>query len=294
LLMQQFGVLSLPVVNDKYDFKDPESAPFSGVVDITDILMFVAFGNFNEAPQTTPTPEQLSGEKMSFITVSDVVGAALQLQTGGFFNGVYLLKQNDSLNQALDLSRGGVQRVLVDFGGTQFKILSQMDILGYLSICDEEWMDDVFTRKIDSVTAIQRNDEFNELCTMKSSETALIGFRRMLRNKADAVAVLNDDGKLVATLSPSDLRFLFERTGSLKGVLLPVVDFLADIHGSVIRNQLKVKETDEIRMAVFKCVLGKVHRVWVVDEEGRPKACLRVQDILDELREAGRQSRITA
>jgi CBS domain-containing protein len=265
------------------------------VVDITDILMFVAFGNFNEVPlQSTPTPEQLSGEKMSFITVSDVVGAALQLQTGGFFSGVYLLKQQDTLNQALELSRGGVQRVLIDFGGTQFKILSQMDILGYLSICDEEWMEDVFTRKIESVTAIQRNDEFNELCTMQSSEAALTGFRRMLRNKADAVAVLNDDGKLVATLSPSDLRILFERTGSLKGVLLPVVDFLSDIHGSVIRNQLKVKETDEIRVAVFKCVLGKVHRVWVVDEEGRPKACLRVQDILDELREAGRQSRINA
>jgi len=295
LLMQQFGILSLPVVNEKYDFKDPESEPFSGVVDITDILMFVAFGNFNELQvKATPSPEQLSGEKMSYITVSDVVGAALQLQTGSFFTGVYVLKQTDTLNRALELSRGGVQRVMVDYGGNRFKLITQMDILGHLSICEDEWIENVFTRKIDTVAAMERNDEFNELCTMKSTESALTGFRRMLRNKADAVAVLDDDGKLVATLSPSDLRFLFERTGSLKGVLYPVIDFLADIHGTDTRKQLKVKESDDIRTAVYKCVMGKVHRVWVVDEEGRPKACLRVQDILDEIHQAGTQSRIHA
>jgi CBS domain-containing protein len=291
LLMQQYGVLSLPVMNDKFDTKDPESVPFSGVVDITDILMYVAFGNFNEATDKDPTPEQMSGEKLSFLTVSDVVGAALKLQTGLFYNGLFILKDTDTLKRALELSRGGVQRMLVDFGEGRYKVLSQMDILRYLSICDEDWVEDVSLKTIDGLSVVHRHDEYNELCTMKFNESALTGFRRMLRNKCDAVAVLNDDGKLIATLSPSDLRFLFERTGSLKDVLMPVTEFLADIHGTNSRKQLKVKTSDDVRAAVFKCVLGKVHRVWVVDEDSKPTACLRCQDILDELYDASRHIR---
>lgn len=292
LLMQQFGVLSLPVLNDKYDSKDVESVPFSGVIDITDILMYVAFGNFSETSQDTPTPEQLSGEKLSFVTVNDVVGAALKLQVGMFYNGLYILKQDETLQRAMELSRGGVQRVLVDFGEGRYKVLSQMDMLRFITTCDEDWVEEVSNKTVQSLAFASRTDEFNELSTMKTTESALTGFRRMLRNKSDAVAVLNDDGKLVATLSPSDLRFLFERTGSLKDVLMPVVEFLADVHGTSSRKQLKVKETDEVRAALYKCVLGKVHRVWVTGEDGKPKACLRIQDILDELHEVSRSHRI--
>eukprot|EP00475_Leptophrys_vorax_P015829 TRINITY_DN2219_c0_g1_i1.p1 TRINITY_DN2219_c0_g1~~TRINITY_DN2219_c0_g1_i1.p1 ORF type:complete len:326 (-),score=101.49 TRINITY_DN2219_c0_g1_i1:128-1105(-) len=292
LLMQQFGVLSLPVLNDKFDSKDAESVPFSGIIDITDILMYVAFGNFSETSDAIPTAEQLSGEKLSFLTVNDVVGAALKLQVGMFYNGLFILKEEDSVKRALELSRGGVQRVLVDCGEGRYKVLSQMDILRFIATCDEDWVEEVSNKTLQSLSSIGRNDDFNELSTMKTTESALTGFRRMLRNKSDAVAVLNDDGKLVATLSPSDLRFLFERTGSLKDVLMSVVDFLADVHGTSSRKQLKVKETDEVRAAIFKCVLGKVHRVWVTGDDGKPKACLRIQDILDELYEASKSHRI--
>jgi CBS domain-containing protein len=283
LTMRQFGVLSLPVENE--ETKTREQNPFIGVLDITDLLMFVAFGNFPESTeenddQFQPTPEQLSGEKLSKILVDDILGDALKMQTGMYYSGVYYVSEQDSLEKVMGMSKGGVQRVIVKMENLKYKILSQMDILAYLAHSGEEVVQKVAKMSIQEAQII-RPDAFNELCTIDQNKTALAGFRKMLRYRSDAVACVDERGTLTFTLSPSDLRFLFDYMGTLKHVFDPLKEFVVNIHGGVMRESIRVGLTDSMEKAMQSCISNHVHRVWVVDEEDKPVACLRVQDIID-------------
>jgi signal-transduction protein with cAMP-binding, CBS, and nucleotidyltransferase domain len=245
--------------------------------------MYVAFGNFPEThddDQIKPTAEQLSGEKLSKVLVEDILGDALKMQTGMFYSGIYYVSEHESLEKFMSLSRGGVQRVVVRMDDQKLKILSQMDILGFLANFGDENIDRIAQMSIQEAEIIH-NDSFNELCTIDQNKSALAGFRKMLRYRSDAVACVDENGKLTFTLSPSDLRFLFDYMGTLKQVFDPLKQFVVNVHGGIVRESIRVCMSDSVEKAMQSCLSGRVHRVWVVDDQDKPVACLRVQDIID-------------
>jgi hypothetical protein len=65
--------------------------------------------------------------------------------------------------------------------------------------------------------------------TINWKERALDGFMKIQRNFISAVAIVDDDGKLIGTLSASDLRGIDGHR--LKLMLLPALDFLKEMGG---------------------------------------------------------------
>jgi len=275
-MLCQYHIQSLPIEDDS---KDKLDGPFLGVIDIMDIVMFVVFGNFSNIEDIKS--EQLQGVKLQSITVSDVIGVSDQLMAGMWSNGVYEFEQARSLSDALELLIAGVKRLLVKCGSgkspVDYKCLSQLDAISAIVLHANE-MKEICDMTV-SDAGLLISDEFNELCCVGKSQSVLIGLRKMLINKADAVAVIDADGVLVATLSCSDVRFLYGKTHDLSALLRSIEEFHVEVHGGM-RNPVYVRTSSTILEALNNCYHGKMHRVWVVDDNLHPIGCIRIQDML--------------
>jgi CBS domain-containing protein len=266
----EYHILSVPVKG--------ANGEYSGVLDIRDLVAYVAYGNFHEGEYEF-TDDRLQGERLETVTAGDILGLANEIELGMFYDGLYVTEETENLYNALRLLSYGVQRVIVT-GERGDHCLSQTDVIRYLSVVDE-LMEGIGGQTVDNA-GLLREEEFNELCTVSSNEITLQAFRKLFSTKADAVAVVDsNNGRLVGTLSASDLRTMYLVSGgSLEKLLLPVSEFLDDIHGGAVRKPIVVKASDSVSKALNRAIAGEVHRLWVVDENFIPTACIRLQDIV--------------
>lgn len=278
-LLQIHHVLSLPILNE--DAETFSSEPFIGVIDILDILVYLAFGNFSEMTKTV-TSKDLSGDRLKTVTVGDIFGVANEMETQMWHSGLYVQESTKSVWDTMYQFQGGFQRVLIK-SKDQFKVLSQIDVVAFLLTIAPQHaqLQSIMGKTIEEENLILPQKEFNELCTVFSDEKALNAYRKLLRHKADAVAVLErSTGELITTLSPSDLRFLHQKTGGFDLLLEPVSKFLEEIHYGSLRYPVTVSADSTLATAMNHCVFWKIHRVWVVSDAGVPIACVRLQDLL--------------
>jgi len=274
-------ILSIPVTG--------KEQAIIGVIDILDILSYIVFGNFKiDQEDYELTKADLNGEKLKTVTIGDLIGLSDQLITGMWHDGVFVLKAEDTIDKALEFYSEGVKRVLIDFSDgktsemdrlSKLRVLSQIDVMKFIELFGSQ------TREIGEQTiedaGLLASDRFNALCTISVKDSALKGFRKMIMHKADAVAVVDDvSGQIVATLSASDVRYLYGTFGTLERILLPVIKFLIEVHWESMVPPITVKATDTVSTAVKKLIVGNVHRIWAVDDDNKPIACVRLQDVL--------------
>jgi hypothetical protein len=74
--------------------------------------------------------------------------------------------------------------------------------------------------------------------TIKSSNSALQGFRSIYHKRVNAVAIVCEKGSLIGTLSASDVRTITAHNAS--DVLLPVLKFLVRSSFSILTAFLRV------------------------------------------------------
>lgn len=90
--------------------------------------------------------------------------------------------------------------------------------------------------------------------------------------------IIDETGKLIGNLSPSDLRFMTK--SKLKSILLPVMEFLKVMHDGKAPEPIVCKPNDSTKSVLVKALASKIHRVWVVDEENRPLGVVSFSDII--------------
>lgn len=281
-LMQSRNVLSLPVRSASFEEKKVVSAEdFEGIVDILDILVLVAYGNFRIDDKES-SPEQVSGQKLNELKVSDLIGAERELSTGFWDNGITIVSASRNLFDTLDCFVVGERRVLVDLNeslyGSGFRVLSQLDVLQYLVAQGKSALESIASRSL-SECGLLSADSFNELCIASQDTSTLSAYRKMITWKGDAVAITNASGVLVGTLSPTDLRVLWSKTSSLEKCLVSLEEFMKFLYGS-FRTPVTVGPESTLFEAMERCVAAKIHRVWATDSSGKPIACIRTQDML--------------
>lgn len=277
-VMATKGVQSLPVV---------EYGKFIGVLDVMDVLSYVVYGNFKY--DKTPAEEDLSGSKLEQHCVNDIVGINTELQSRIWNDGLTVVGGTESIADVLDKLCINNARVLVNLSSdSQFKpggpsasknyrILSQSDVLKFISTSSALDVISVEALTVDQ-SHLLNNDQFNELCTVKGTVSTLDAFRRMISGNADAVAVVDNEEKLVDTLSASDLRTVFSKQNDLRSMLSPVADFIKTARNAA--GAVAVTKEDSIKKAIDLVVFHHIHRVWVVSEAGAPLGCIRIQDLL--------------
>jgi CBS domain-containing protein len=115
-------------------------------------------------------------------------------------------------------------------------------------------------------------------------------FRLMKENNISAVAVVDEQGRLAGNISNSDIKHLGYDLRFFQLLGVPVSEYLKaiQIHNKLGVDELRptrvpVKETDLLISVVNLITYLRVHRVYCVDDEGRPTRVISLLDILKEL-----------
>lgn len=116
------------------------------------------------------------------------------------------------------------------------------------------------------------------LTSITVEETAIVGFLKMLDAKTNACAVVDLDGKLVASLSASDLRGMTNE--KLRTILLPVTEFFLAMTGFKPPFPLTCNPEDKLVDTMKKILKASTRRCWMVDANLRPTGLVSMGKII--------------
>jgi len=105
----------------------------------------------------------------------------------------------------------------------------------------------------------------------------------MLKNKVSAVGVVDEDGLLVGVVSGTDLRIIGPHASNFSLLLKPVrelVEQTRELNSVLLVPVVKVRETDTLGIVIEEMEDNCIHRVFVVDDEGKPLCVLSMKDVL--------------
>jgi len=100
----------------------------------------------------------------------------------------------------------------------------------------------------------------------------------MRENAASAVAIIDDDGKLVDVLSVSDLRLIGHNLNQLELVTRTVEEF-SSFKATKIAPVV-VYACDTVAYVTQRLLENKIHRIYVVDNDNKPIGVVTLGDFL--------------
>eukprot|EP00013_Stygamoeba_regulata_P023803 CAMPEP_0177649098 /NCGR_PEP_ID=MMETSP0447-20121125/11186_1 /TAXON_ID=0 /ORGANISM="Stygamoeba regulata, Strain BSH-02190019" /LENGTH=323 /DNA_ID=CAMNT_0019151795 /DNA_START=56 /DNA_END=1027 /DNA_ORIENTATION=+ len=225
-----------------------------------------------------------SGETFAKATVKTVVDAArgLSLIEG---RRVWPVKLETSLDKVFDLFWMGIHRVpVIESTGRITTVLTQSDVIAFLAqnihiLGESRWR----TLEELSVSAVVDKVEAASM-----DELTIKAVHRLYAKQVSAIPVVDSEGRLVANLSASDLRYL--RRSNMTDLMLPLYKFLClrralskryvSIDNDKSLHPLTARLSDTLESAIFKLAATRVHRLWLVDDEFKPIGAISLTDCM--------------
>jgi len=176
------------------------------------------------------------------------------------------IDEQANVRQALEVFSQGVHRALVGTGTPdKTKILSQSDLVS-LMLERFDTLPTSVKEPLDKLGLVSPERISNKLVAMSAKNSAVEGFRKIYRQGVTAIAIVDDNDELIGTLSSSDIRGI--KMENLSSVLEPVMEFLAKKFPQS-RPLVTVTAHANLKEVMEKLIMGRVHRVWVVDMNSR-------------------------
>lgn len=119
------------------------------------------------------------------------------------------------------------------------------------------------------------NGWFFLFCLLLLFPHALAAFEKLIARGVSAIAVVDEEGRLLNSVSASNVRLLTKE--NISWLLLPVSEWLQKL-GIKQANSANVNAT--IKTAIETVRDNHLHRIWVVDEGNKLVSVLTVGDIL--------------
>ncbi|CAH1761579.1 8234_t:CDS:2 [Entrophospora sp. SA101] len=287
------NILSVPV----YKYFKGRKQPIA-IISVLDLVSFICLQPIFENKEDN-NDKNLNFENQYFLQkpVSEIVGLTSES------TNLTMCRPENSLVDLLELlTRKRIHRVLVSKqycdGGDNEEIssspyfVSQTDVIRFLfnnnhklgEILDLpacKAANQTIKLLLSSSTTTSKNQKQELLLSRPSSITihdrALTAFKKIYQDGVSAVAVVNDDGSLVAEVSAADLRGLNrDRLNDLKK---PVIMFLKSSKGALIKP-LTCHRKFTLSQVMAGITLNKTHRAWFVDEDDIPIGVITLSDIL--------------
>lgn len=295
-LLAEKGLSAVPV----YEISKENNRSYVGILSINDILAFTLFQPlvdqleaFESAAEQQRAMEQLyqdlmQQESIFFNTCAgDLMGMTAESLRAESLNASQsiadLLMLFDSEN---------LHRVLVfdDLHQHAMTMVTKTDLLLFLNNFAAECKE-LKTFWQAPVVAIEQYSREESLSTPASvvkvpaSLSALLAFRAMHWHSISSVAIVDEQNRLVANLSASNLTGLTH--DNLELLAMPVFQFLEKSHrsiGQLHADQLRVMHPSEsIAQAVKLMLMDRIHHVWLVNEEEVPVGVVSISDILHQI-----------
>lgn len=256
-------VLSLPVWSKQH-------RKHLGFVDITDLVAFMK-GHFSKDILMDDDIQNFLSAKDRFTTivVKDMVNLAGR-------NPWYPVESSAPLRRLLNtFCRGNIHRLpILEEDGEFYCILSQTDMVAFIA-------NNITSSLFKDVALLEIEKEqigtWGNVHSVNASDPALAAFEKINELKVHGVGVVDDAGKLVSNISASDLRLIGHQGASLAVLYKTCSEFIEVAHGGglvcVSRNATFVEIVQTLSDK-------RLHRVYVVDEAGKPVAVISQIDVL--------------
>jgi len=159
---------------------------------------------------------------------------------------------------------------------SSYRMLSQMDIVRYL-YKNIDYLQDYADKRIEEIGLV--NPLGNSVVSITTTNRTATAFYKMFYNQVNAVAVIDDVGRIVANLSASDLRGL--TSDKLSYLKLPPLQFLEKMNiGRKPAHVVTCSSHELLSGVIAKAVTSNVHRVWVTNSAQNPIGVVTLTDIL--------------
>jgi len=260
-LMEYHGIVSVPV-------RCEQSGEFIGIVNTLDIVTYVV--SESESLKLPGTDVQV------FSSLTVPVKDLLKHEKRNF--------KVDSVDTPLKdiiqhLSED--HRVLIAMNSTgtrEHKLVTQTDVANFLNdfAVQVPELKSIMETAIGELGFINGNHVIRMINT---DCTALEGFKRMKEAKITSLPVVDQNSRLVGTLSASDLRGI--RETELGVIFKPVMEFL--FARNPIHFPLFAKKDETLRKVFTKILTRRQHRTWIVDEELKILGVIALGDLIEKL-----------
>jgi len=269
------NIQSLPVYDD-------EQKKYIGFVDVMDLLSHTQL-MVNYMSHHTERIEDFEQNSFAFGTAVDIMKEEKRRK-------IHLFGPETKLENVLKIFSKDEPRVLVTVfekvnlwwsvvkGGVwkkrEYRMLTQTDVVYYIY----NHQADLGNRLNVRVGALKGTLDQRRVVTLEQRRRAIDGFSTMINHKVDALVIVDQNGVATGVLSAADLRGLGQST--LKHLLVPVLDYITLMTGKRPREPVTCKPDDLLPSVIEKLVNKKVHRAFVVNEEGFPIGSVTMKDII--------------
>lgn len=204
--------------------------------------------------------------------MKDNVGKIVNLSDANPFKPVFA---NSPLMLLLQQFGEGVHRVpVMDQNGNIVNIISQTNVVHFFSNPDRLKLLKKGAKTLRELALGMRTP-----LSVSQTSRVLEALFIMQESKVNGLAVLDDEGRIVGSLSTSDLRRLTVHT--LNRLTETLQEFL-----SLDKPQLPPTVTPSTTLNATIMILASehIHRVWVIDEQQKPIGIVTLTDIIKKLR----------
>jgi len=257
-LLNKHNVTGLPIFS-------PDQG-WLGFISAFDIMTYIAFSTHfkSELEETNIIP------LTSFTNLDRPVGDLLDISLETSSDMWHATGTSETLSSIASRMSSGIHRMLIAVDD-EARLLTQTDLIKFLF---EKDVHNLYRKS--TINQLGLGKTTHKVASISYTLTALTAFRLIYREQVNAVAVTNEDGVIVATISSSDVRGLLE--SDLPHLLRPTLEYLAK-RGITQRKQIQVNENNTLEEVMAALLEGKVHRVWVCEEQ-RPVSVITMSDVI--------------
>jgi 5'-AMP-activated protein kinase, regulatory gamma subunit len=173
-----------------------------------------------------------------------------------------------------------LHRVVLMDGPDFHSVYSVSDLINFLAQKQGVWgRTDIGKLRVGELI----NDQKEGVFSLKESQPAIEGVALMEKNHVSGLAVVDEDGCIIANFSTHDFSKMMASSGAIAPpeLFLPMHVFLLQQAQLVpSRAPVTCRKTDSLVSVVTKLALYRVHRVWVVDEENKPIGVITPFEVL--------------
>jgi CBS domain-containing protein len=257
-ILKKNHISSLPIF-------DSANKSFVGLVDCTDICLLIVFA-YAQKTKEVPSGNIYEEDLFKNVKIVDLLRIADEGKLGWTFS------PERNVEDTMEAFSKGIHRAVIH-ADDGYHLLSQLDAIKFLY--NSHKYDSIFNTKL---ADLPRLFAFQPpLVTIDRSTPAIEGFKKIGREHFGAVPVLDDKGRLIASLCATDLSGTDPTL--LHTLLLPTSVFLKIVHDNKIPPPLTASSDDTLADIVKKMIDTNEHRVWMLDGQGQLNGVITLSDV---------------
>jgi len=260
-ILNDANILSAPVFEDA-----PTKRKFHGILDLLDLCAY-AITVYDEVQDK----EKLDTWQMIFENGLRRKNAR-ELLNYSKANYCRPVESTASFKEILDnLSSKTVHRLPIFKFNAFDRLLTQSEVLRFISQHME-----LFGYSIDQ--SVIASGLIGKAYYVNAKQPVIDAFRMLIEKKVASVGVLDDQQKVIGSVSVRNLREVIRDRPNLK-LKEPISKFLTEINGGTIAGPMVISADTAVRVAITKMTTDPNHQLYVVDSNRFPQGAVSSSDL---------------